>query len=183
MVIVVVEFVVLSNGVAIAVVAVQVLAHLNVSPAILVYALLQQILGHLYLLRRARDGDDTIVRVWQGLVDGDVRTGLVADATDAATSLTNDGTSQLFWNGDLCAVVGIMTLRHICRGIWAAIRPTVSSTDSIKAGSISTTQGSNATISTATQSVTQSTGSAWILTKAAQAGQAASATLVLAEAT
>lgn len=60
--------------------------------------LLQQILGHLYLLRRARDGDDTIVRVWQGLVDGDVRTGLVADATDAATSLTNDGTSQLKHN-------------------------------------------------------------------------------------
>jgi len=46
----------------------------------------------------ARDGDDTIVRVWQGLVDGDVRTGLVADATDAATSLTNDGTSQLKHN-------------------------------------------------------------------------------------
>lgn len=47
MVIVVVEFVVLSNGVAIAVVAVQVLAHLNVSPAILVYAAMERVGGRM----------------------------------------------------------------------------------------------------------------------------------------
>lgn len=52
MVIVVVEFVVLSNGVAIAVVAVQVLAHLNVSPAILVYAAMERVGGRMAASQR-----------------------------------------------------------------------------------------------------------------------------------
>jgi len=41
--------------------------------------------------------------------------------------------THLLWNGDLCAVVGIMALWHIRRSIWAAIWPTIGATASIEA--------------------------------------------------
>lgn len=57
--------------------------------------LLQQILGHLYLLWRARYGDDAIIGTGQGLIYGYIRARFVAYATNPTATLANDGTSQL----------------------------------------------------------------------------------------
>lgn len=59
------------------------------------WPLLQQVLCHLYALRRARDGDDAVAGAGQWLRDLDARAALRADLTYARASLAYYRASQL----------------------------------------------------------------------------------------
>lgn len=57
--------------------------------------LLEQILRHLYLVRRTCDGYDAIVGPWERFVDCDAGAGVLADLPDPAAALADDGPGQL----------------------------------------------------------------------------------------
>lgn len=60
-----------------------------------VLPLLQQVLGHLDLLRRSGDGDNAIGRAGQRLVDRDERIRLHANLPDALPRFADDRSGQL----------------------------------------------------------------------------------------
>lgn len=57
--------------------------------------LLKQILSHLDLLWRTGNGNDSVVGSGQWFIDCDVCTRFITDSANAATSLTDDGSSKL----------------------------------------------------------------------------------------
>ena len=57
--------------------------------------LLQQVLRHLYLVRRTGDGYDAVVGAWKGFVHGYPGPGVLAHLADSAAALTDDGSGQL----------------------------------------------------------------------------------------